>query len=72
MGVKYEQRAAIEFLPLKECASEEIMACLRKQFDSPACCRASVFRWISEVDHGIEEFRNEGGPGISYQQKQMR
>jgi hypothetical protein len=34
---------------------------------SAAYCRASVFRWISEVRDGNEKLQNEGSPGRPYQ-----
>jgi hypothetical protein len=62
MDVKDKQLAVIEFLLLEECASEEIVMCLRNLYASAAYCRASVFRWISEVRRGNENLRNKGRP----------
>jgi transposase-like protein len=63
MDVKDKQRAVIEFLSLEGRAGKEIVNCFRNLYGSAARCRASVFRWISEVRCRSEELRNEGRPG---------
>jgi hypothetical protein len=61
-----KERVIIEFLLLEGCVGEEIAIRLRNVYGSAAYCRASVFRWISEVRRGNEELRNEGCPGKLY------
>jgi hypothetical protein len=63
MDVKDRQQTVVEFLLFKGCASEKSVMRFRNLYGSDANCRASVFRWISEVRRGNEEFRNEGRLG---------
>jgi hypothetical protein len=67
MDIKNKQRAVIKFFPLDGCASEEIMIRLRNGDGSAACCRASAFRWISELGRGSKKPRNKGRPKRTYQ-----
>jgi hypothetical protein len=55
MNVKNKHRAVIEFFLLEWCISQEIVLRLRNVHDLVAYCRASVFRWISEVHRGNAE-----------------
>jgi hypothetical protein len=50
-----KRRVAIEFLLLEDYAGAEIVTRLGNMYRSTAHCRASVFRWISEVLRGKEE-----------------
>jgi hypothetical protein len=63
MDVTNKQQVVIEFLLLEGRARGEIVIRLRNVYRSAVYCRASVFRWISEVRRGNEELRNEGRPG---------
>jgi hypothetical protein len=66
MNVKNKHRAVIEFFLLEGCTSQGMVMRLRNVYGSVAYCRASVFRWISEVRCGNGELRNEGRPGKPY------
>jgi hypothetical protein len=66
MQVKDKQRAFIEFLLLERCDGEKIVVHLRSIYGSAVHCRASVFRWISELRRDSEELRNEGCLGRLY------
>jgi hypothetical protein len=48
---------------------EEIKIRLRKVYNSAAYCHLSMFRWVSAVDPGNKELRNEGGPGRPYRRE---
>jgi hypothetical protein len=53
--IKGTEQAVIEFLVLKGLTREEIALRLRNVYGSTAYCRASVFKWISEVRRDNEE-----------------
>jgi hypothetical protein len=69
INAKDRQRSVIEFRVIERCAGEEIMICLRNVYGSSACCRASIFRGISELCRGNEELRKEGRPGKRHRQE---
>jgi hypothetical protein len=65
MDIKDKQRIVVEFLLLGAYAGEEIMIRLWNVSGSAAHCRASVFRWASEVQCGNEQIQNVGRTGRS-------
>jgi DNA-binding NarL/FixJ family response regulator len=63
MDVKQKQGTVIEFLLLEGCAGDEIATRLQNVDGEDTYCRASVLRWILEIQRGNEELGNEGRPG---------
>jgi hypothetical protein len=68
-GVNDKQRTVIEFLLEEGCGGKEIVIHPRNVSSSAAYCRASVFRWISEVRRCNGELPNEGRPGRPYRRE---
>jgi hypothetical protein len=66
MDVKQKRRAVFEFLLLEGYEGDNVLLRLQNAYGIDVYCRASVFRWMTQIRRGNEEFRNEGCPGRPY------